>query len=167
MDKARGARGNPNGRGAKIVRSPGDTAQPPTLKELGVSKSQSSRWQQLALQPEPVFEAYVANTKGKAERSITTSKPGPGIAMNGKHYWLTPPDLMKALDREFNFDFDPCPYPRPDNFDGLTEEWGQSNYVNPPFEKVTAWVRKAIAENRKGKGVVLVLPVERWLHRVD
>src|SRR6266567_4849467 len=46
MDKAKGARGNPNGRGAKIVRSPGDTAQPPTLKELGVSKSQSSRWQQ-------------------------------------------------------------------------------------------------------------------------
>ena len=32
MDKAKGARGNPNGRGAKIVRSPEDTAQqPPTL----------------------------------------------------------------------------------------------------------------------------------------
>jgi len=73
---------------------------------------------------------------------------------------------MTNLNREFNFDFDPCPYPRPNNFDGLTEEWGQSNYVNPPFEDVTAWVRKAIAENRKGKGVVLVLPVQRWLHRL-
>src|SRR6266851_8008674 len=32
MDKAKGARGNPNGRGAKIVRSSVDTAQqPPTL----------------------------------------------------------------------------------------------------------------------------------------
>lgn len=54
-------------------------------------------------------------------------------AKDGKHYWLTPPDLMAKLQEEFNFDFDPCPYPKPDNFDGLVAEWGQRNYVNPPF----------------------------------
>lgn len=27
----------------------------------------------------------------------------------------------------------------------------------------TAWVRKAIAENKKGKDVVLVYPVDKWL----
>ena len=28
-----------------------------------------------------------------------------------KKYWLTPPELYKKLDNEFNFDFDPCPCP--------------------------------------------------------
>jgi len=49
---------------------------------------------------------------------------------DGKHYWLTPPDLYAKLDAEFHFDFDPCPYPLPDGFDGLTCEWGQSSYSN-------------------------------------
>lgn len=39
---------------------------------------------------------------------------------DGKHYWLTPPDLYKQLDEEFHFNFDPCPWPLPDGFDGLT-----------------------------------------------
>lgn len=93
-------------------------------------------------------------------------------AKDGKHYWLTPPDLMQSLQMEFQFDFDPCPYPLPEGFDGLTCEWGQSNYVNPPFgsimhdgEKkgVTAWVRKAIAESQKGKRTVLVFPLDKWV----
>ena len=95
-----------------------------------------------------------------------------GNGSDGKHYWLTPPDLYAALDAEFHFDFDPCPYPLPDGFDGLTCEWGQSNYVNPPFGAIlhdgrmkgaTAWVRKAIAEHRKGKTVVLVYPIDKWV----
>lgn len=45
-------------------------------------------------------------------------------AKDGKHYWLTPEPLMDELNREFNFDFDPCPYPLPEGFDGLTVEWG-------------------------------------------
>ena len=45
MEKNKGARSNPNGRGAKIVRSPKETTQPATLSELGVTKDQSSRWQ--------------------------------------------------------------------------------------------------------------------------
>lgn len=85
-------------------------------------------------------------------------------ASDGKHYWLTPPELYKQLDDEFNFDFDPCPYPKPDDFDGLTAEWGQSNYVNPPFKGPTAWVRKAIEEFKKGKLVVFVFPIDKWVH---
>ncbi|MDE1901033.1 MAG: hypothetical protein KGI37_05230 [Alphaproteobacteria bacterium] len=52
---------------------------------------------------------------------------------DGKHYWLTPPDLMSQLQAEFGFTFDPCPFPKPDDFDGLDAEWGESNYVNPPL----------------------------------
>ena len=95
-----------------------------------------------------------------------------GNAADGKHYWLTPPELMATLQAEFAFDFDPCPFPKPDGLDGLECEWGKSNYVNPPFgsvihngkkKGVTAWVRKAIAEHKKGKRVVLVFPLDKWV----
>jgi len=96
-----------------------------------------------------------------------------GNGSDGKHYWLTPPDLMARLAAEFGpFDFDPCPYPKPEGFDGLTCEWGQRNYVNPPFGSImhegkkkgpTAWMRKAIAESKKGKFVVIVYPVDKWV----
>jgi hypothetical protein len=101
-----------------------------------------------------------------------------GNGDDGKHYWLTPPDLYRKLAAEFRFDFDPCPFPKPDDFDGLTMEWGASSYVNPPFGSIlhqgpndkkpkkkgpTAWARKAIEESRKGKRVVLVYPVDKWL----
>jgi hypothetical protein len=90
--------------------------------------------------------------------------PYEGNSVDGKHYWLTPPSLMEQLQLEFNFDFDPCPYPRPAGFNGLTAEWGSSNYVNPPFAGPTAWVKKAIAEHQKGKRVVLVFPIDKWVH---
>jgi hypothetical protein len=93
-------------------------------------------------------------------------------ARNGKHYWLTPPELYRDLEAQYHFDFDPCPFPLPDGFDGLTCEWGSSNYVNPPFGSImhegkrkgaTAWVRKALAERAKGKRVVLVYPLDKWV----
>lgn len=95
-----------------------------------------------------------------------------GNGADGKHYWLTPPALYQTLNVRFNFDFDPCPYPVPKGFDGLTCAWGRSNYVNPPFGSIvhdgkkkgaTAWVRKAIEEHAKGKRVVLVYPVDKWV----
>ena len=95
-----------------------------------------------------------------------------GNKKDGKHYWLTPKDVYSALDAEFNFDFDPCPYPLPDGFDGLSCGWGKSNYVNPPFGSIihegkkkgpTVWVRKSIAEHEKGKDVVFVYPIDKWV----
>jgi hypothetical protein len=96
-----------------------------------------------------------------------------GNKVDGKHYWLTPDDLLADIEAEFDIDFDPCPYPKPDNFDGLTVEWGKSNYVNPPFGSYigsdgkkkgpTAWARKAITEYKKGKRVVFVYPIDKWV----
>lgn len=95
-----------------------------------------------------------------------------GNSVDGKHYWLTPEDLMIKLQSEFNFDFDACPYPLPDGFDGLTCEWGEVTYVNPPFGSIihegkkkgpTAWARKAIKESEKGKKVVMVYPIDKWV----
>lgn len=78
-----------------------------------------------------------------------------GSAKDGKHYWLVPPELYAKLNQRFSFTFDPCPYPKPDDFDGLTAEWGSSNWVNPPFgvimhegkkKDLTAWARKCIEQ---------------------
>jgi hypothetical protein len=96
-----------------------------------------------------------------------------GNKADGKHYWLTPDDLMEEIKAEFDIDYDPCPFPKPEDYDGLTAEWGSSSYVNPPFGAImqdgkkkgpTAWARKAIEEYRKGKRVVLVYPIDKWIH---
>ena len=94
-------------------------------------------------------------------------------APDGKHYWLTPPDVMEKLQDEFAFDFDACPYPKPEAFDGLTSEWGGSTYCNPPFGSFigadgkkkgpTAWARKCIEESKKGKRTVMVFPMDKWV----
>lgn len=89
-------------------------------------------------------------------------REGKGSSKDGKHYWLTPPELFGRIREEFGCDFDACPYPRPDGFDGLDTEWGESSYVNPPFAGPTAWVRKAMAESEKGKRVVFVFPLPKW-----
>lgn len=91
-------------------------------------------------------------------------REGKGSSKDGKHYWLTPPPLLAKLQAEFEFDFDACPYPRPAHFDGLTVDWGGSTYVNPPFSGPTGWARKAIAESEKGKRVVFIFPIYKWIH---
>ena len=97
-----------------------------------------------------------------------------GNKADGNHYWLTPPELFDDLNNQYEFDFDPCPYPKPHEFDGLKAEWGDSNYVNPPFGSYTdltdnkkkgptAWAKKAIKEFQKGKRVVFVYPIDKWV----
>ena len=82
------------------------------------------------------------------------------------NYWITPPDFYRGLDAEFNFDFDPCPFPKPAGYNSLIVPWGKSNYVNPPFKKIDApfggpssFVRKAIEESKRGATSVFVLPL--------
>lgn len=64
-------------------------------------------------------------------------------------HWGTPRETYDELDREFHFTFDPCPQ----GFfcDGLKEEWGDSNYVNPPFKDIALWVKKSWEEHQKMK----------------
>jgi hypothetical protein len=73
--------------------------------------------------------------------------------------WATPKELYDKLNAEFNFDFDPCPLHS--RFDGLTIDWGKSNYINPPYSRQLkeAFVIKAIEESKKGKICVMLLPV--------
>ena len=76
-----------------------------------------------------------------------------------KDEWETPKDFYNELNKEFNFDFDPCPI-NP-TFDGLSIEWGKRNFVNPPYSRKLkeAFILKAIEESKKGKLCVMLLPV--------
>lgn len=71
----------------------------------------------------------------------------------------TPPDLLQDLQNAFGvFDFDPCP-PDP-SFDGLSVEWGKNNFVNPPFNALKPWLRKALTEWHKGdKQIIFLMPI--------
>lgn len=84
--------------------------------------------------------------------------------INNHDNWETPLYLYDELNKEFNFDFDPCPICfdeiTPDK-DGLLIEWGQRNFVNPPYSRKLkeAFVKKAIEESKKRKLCVCLLPV--------
>lgn len=78
---------------------------------------------------------------------------------------------MEAIREEFKIDTDVCPFPKPDEWDALNAQWGESNFVNPPFRKAdgngfgpTAFVRKAIEENKKGKRSVLIIPTQSYVN---
>lgn len=76
--------------------------------------------------------------------------------------WKTPQDLYDSLDKEFHFDFDPCPFKHDITlWNGLEIEWGCSNFVNPPYSRKLKeeFIRKAYLEYLKNKIVVMLLPV--------
>ena len=74
-------------------------------------------------------------------------------------HWATPKDFYAELNKEFNFNFDPCPLHA--DFDGLSIDWGTRNFINPPYSRKLkeAFVKKAIQEAAKGKLCVCLLPV--------
>ena len=80
-----------------------------------------------------------------------------------KQDWKTPKEFYEKLDKEFNFDFDPCPesnYLNGGNVNGLECEWGKVNFVNPPYKskEQDAFIKKGYEEWKKGKTVVFLIP---------
>jgi hypothetical protein len=71
----------------------------------------------------------------------------------------TPQDLLDQLDAEFHFSpFDPCPLNPKPTFDGLALAWPKTTFVNPPYSDVRPWIEKAVAEQARGKTVVMLVP---------
>jgi len=79
--------------------------------------------------------------------------------------WETPFELMEQEiipifeNNKGKYYFDPCPINS--NFDGLSIEWEEQNYINPPYNRLIkeAFIRKAFEESQKGKLCVMLLPV--------
>tara|TARA_Y100000114_G_scaffold129422_1_gene126823 strand:- start:707 stop:1123 length:417 start_codon:yes stop_codon:yes gene_type:complete len=91
--------------------------------------------------------------------------------------WATPKKLKDELNEEFNFDdFDPCPLNDDPDFDGLSIEWSNRCFVNPPYSKLKStkknglgWIEKAHLEAQKGKLIVMLIPSRTdtsWFHEI-
>ena len=89
-----------------------------------------------------------------------------GLFSSASQHWATPRDLYNVLNKEFDFNDDPCPLEPKD--DGLSREWGSRTYCNPPYgREITKWLNKAYMESLKGKLVVCLIPSRtdtRWWH---
>lgn len=84
--------------------------------------------------------------------------------LNHSDNWETPKNVYDPLDEEFKFDYDPCPLfvgNIPPEKDGLLNDWGSANFINPPYsrELKEAFVKKAIEQSKLGKLCVMLLPV--------
>ena len=94
-----------------------------------------------------------------------TMKNKAALLTSNSDNWKTPLKFYEELNKEFGFDFDPCPSNA--QFDGLEITWGKSNFRNPPYSHIADWVKKAFREAKKGKTVVLLIPSRtdtRWWH---
>ena len=91
-----------------------------------------------------------------------------GLMTSLSPHWATPKWLYDELNKEFNFDFDPCPLHNPDNIDGLNIEWKERNFVNPPYgREIYGWIKKCFTECLKGKLIVALIPARtdtRWFN---
>ena len=82
--------------------------------------------------------------------------------LNNSDDWGTPKELYDLLNKEFNFDFDPCPLNA--DFNGLHIDWGKRNFINPPYSQKLkeAFIIKAYMESMQGNLCVMLLPVSTF-----
>jgi hypothetical protein len=160
--KARGERQKP-GDNPRGVNSSGLQPLAPKLSDLGVSKTQSSRWQNLAALPEAEQEAKIDLAKRKALAAIDGERHNPRTALTGNDEWHTPePHIEAARDVLGAIDLDPASNARAQRTvraahyftkhdDGLTKPWRGKVWLNPPYSKPIAdFVAKLVAEYQAG-----------------
>lgn len=78
----------------------------------------------------------------------------------------TPEAIYDELNKEFNFDYDPCPYQFFQG-NGLLDSWGLSTFCNPPYSEIKKWIKKGYEEAQRGKCVVFLIPSRTdtsWWH---
>ena len=89
-----------------------------------------------------------------------------GLMTSLSPHYATPKWLYEELNKEFNFNDDPCPLHSTKN--GLYRTWNERVYINPPYGRaIGLWIRKAYNEYLQGKLIVMLLPSRtdtKWWH---
>jgi DNA N-6-adenine-methyltransferase (Dam) len=145
-------------------RSSGATGDRPTLDQLGINKSQSSRWQKLADLAPRAFETYVADAKKRANKNLDASG-NQQLGGSGDDEYFTPSKYVKAVrDVLGTIDLDPAScdeaqatvravhyFTKDDN--GLTQDWHGRVFLNPPFSRplLRPFVQHLIHEYKSGR----------------
>lgn len=134
----------------KPVNQHGGNTMLPLLADLGITKMQSSRWQQEAKVADDVFEKFVAKTIESGEEltqsALLKVARGPHVGNNsGDNEWYTPEryiepyrklvgriDLDPASCKEANAVVKAAKFFSIDD-DGLRKQWKGAVWLNPPY----------------------------------
>jgi hypothetical protein len=138
---------------------------PATLCDLGVTKTQSSRWQKLAALTPDKFEIRVEHAKARVA-GMTTSAPSYSKAeYTGENEWFTPPAYVeKARQALGDIDLDPASHAiaqetiRAKAFftavdNGLERPWFGRVWLNPPYNRalLSPFIEKLVSELSSGR----------------
>lgn len=161
------------------------------LDDLGISKSQSHRWQTEAQVPDEEFEQYVAETKANGEEltSIGLRRKAKKLVSDKPSYdgdeWHTPPEYIDAAREVMgDIELDPATCETAQDKiqakhiltkddDALQQPWHGRVWLNPPYSmpKIEQFVDKVIAEfDRRNimEAIVLVNNSSdtKWFHKL-
>lgn len=169
-------------------RSQDATDLPPTLEDMGITKSDSSRWQREAKVDEATFEEYVSDCTQKGlevtQAGLLKIANGSHVSLNsGENEWYTPRDYIEAARQAMGgIDLDPAScevaqanvqagrfYSIDDN--GLDKNWTGNVWLNPPYSKelIGLFAAKVAGESdRFRQAVVLVNNATEtaWFHQM-
>ena len=117
-----------------------------SLEELGYKDRRvASREMLIADISQGVFNRYLAQEPYPTEKGLKRFATLKDDHVHG-HY-LIPDYLKNDITSEFSELWDPCPFPRPPNFDCLKTDWPAGVFLNAPwFGYFFAFIKKAVEE---------------------